>query len=374
MINKSSLINRKASEYDKTLLIVVAVIVIIGLIMLTSASVAVGLNRFGDSGFYIKRQLLALVLGLAAGYYAFQLDYRRWRSYSFVVFMASLVFLVLIFIPGIGVGGQGAQRWIRLPFINFQPAELVKLTLVLYLSAWLVERGEKVVRDFRAGVLPFLGLMGVLFILIIKQPDLGTLLVISFIGVMLYFIGGAHPKHMAGFLLGGLALVGLAIKVAPYRLARIATFLNPGADPLGAGYHINQAMLAVGSGGLVGLGLGHSRQKFLYLPEVTNDSLFAVIAEELGFILSVGLIFLFMLILWRGVKIARAAPDDYGTLVAAGITLWIAGQAFINIGAIIGVVPLTGIPLPLMSYGGSALVVTLIGIGILLNISKGTKS
>ncbi len=360
-------------QYDKPLLIVAIIIVIVGLIMLTSASVAVGLNRFDDSGFYIKRQLVALIFGLGAAYGAWHFDYRRWRGYSFIIFAASLFLLVLVFIPGIGIAGQGARRWIHLPFFNFQPAELLKLTLVLYLSAWLVERGERVIRDFRAGVLPFLGLMAVLFLLIIKQPDLGTLLIISFIGIMLYFIGGAHPKHMAGLLAGGLVLLGLAIKLAPYRLARIVTFLNPGADPLGAGYHINQAMLAIGSGGWFGLGLGHSRQKFLYLPEVTNDSLFAIIAEELGFVLSVGLIVLFLVVLWRGVKIARAAPDSYGTLVAAGITLWIAGQAFINIGAIVGVVPLTGIPLPLMSYGGSALVVTLAAVGILLNISKHSK-
>jgi len=359
---------------DTTLLIVVGLILLFGLIMLSSASVAVGFNRFGDGGFYIKRQLVALVVGLVAFYFCYRADYHRWQKYSFPLFLLSLFLLVLVFVPGIGVGGYGARRWLDFYFFrSFQPAELVKLSLILYLAAWFTERGEAVMRNFKTGVLPFLGLLAVLFILIIKQPDLGTLLVICWIGLVLYFIGGAHPKHFAAIILSGLALLALAIKLAPYRLERVTSFLNPWLDPQGAGYHITQALYAIGSGGIFGVGLGHSRQKFLYLPEVTGDSLFAIIAEELGFVLTSLVIALFLVFLWRGSRIARGASDNYGKLVAVGITAWLVGQAFLNIGAITKTLPLTGVPLPLMSYGGTALVMTLAGLGILLNISKTSR-
>ena len=356
---------------DTVLFIVVALILLFGLVMLSSASVAVGFNRFGDGGFYIKRQLVALIVGAAAFYVCYRIDYHLWQKYAFFLFLLSMFLLVLVFVPGIGVGGYGARRWLNLYFFrSFQPAEFVKLTLILYLSTWFSLRGEAVMRDLKAGVLPFIGLLVVLFGLIIKQPDLGTLLVICWIGMVLYFVGGAHPKHFAAIILSGVALLGLVIKLAPYRMARVTAFLNPWLDPQGTGYHITQAFYAIGSGGIFGVGLGHSRQKFLYLPEVTGDSIFAVIAEELGFVLSAVLIALFLVLLWRGIRIAKHATDNFGKLVAAGITAWIVGQAFLNIGAITGALPLTGIPLPLVSYGGTSLVMALAGLGILFNISK----
>ncbi len=357
-----------------SLLVIMAVILVFGLIMLSSASVAVGLNRFGDGGWFIKGQLKALLAGLAAGYACYHLPYQKWRSWSFVFFIASLVLLLAVFIPGIGMAGKGAARWINLGVANFQPAELVKLTLVLYLAAWFSERGPKVIQNLKTGLAPFVGLMVILFALIISQPDLGTLLVITWIGVVLYFIGGAHPKHLLALLGSGVVMLLLLIKIEPYRMARLTVFLNPSQDVLGVGYHINQALLAIGSGGWFGVGLGQSRQKFLYLPEVTGDSIFAVIAEELGFIVCAVLIALFLALLWRGLTIARQAPDDYGRFVAIGITAWIVGQAFLNIGAITSLLPLTGIPLPLISYGGTALVTTLMGLGILLNISKSSRT
>lgn len=358
---------------DKTLLIVIAVLAVFGLIMLSSASVAVGLNRFNDGSFYIKKQLIALVIGLAGLYYAYRVDYRRWRDLSFWLFAITLGLLVLVLIPGIGASGYGAQRWLNLYVTTFQPSELAKLTLILYLSGWLAEQGQARLRDFKTGLLPLLLLLGVLFLLIILQPDLGTLLVICAIAMVLYFVGGANLRHLAGLIGSGLILVALVIKLEPYRLARFTTFLNPGADPQGAGYHITQALLAIGSGGILGVGLGHSRQKFLYLPEVTGDSIFAVMAEELGFIACVALVALFALFMWRGLRIARRAPDMYGKLLAVGITAWIVIQAFVNIGAMVGVLPLTGLPLPLISYGGSALIIMLFGMGILLNISKQSR-
>ncbi|MEK7164981.1 MAG: putative lipid II flippase FtsW [Patescibacteria group bacterium] len=366
-------LNIKSKYGDIGLMVIIAIILAFGLLMLASASVAVGLNRFGDGGFFIKRQLEALLIGLVAGYACYRLPFARWREWSFALFAVSLVLLILVFIPGLGLSGKGAARWINLGIANFQPSELVKLTLILYLSAWLSERGARVVADFKAGLVPFVGLMGVLFILIISQPDLGTLLVITWIGVVLYFVGGAHVKHLLALAGSGSLLLLLMIKIEPYRLARLTAFLDPSHDPQGVGYHINQAMLAIGSGGWLGVGLGQSRQKFLYLPEVTGDSIFAVIAEELGFVICALVIALFLAFLWRGLKIARNAPDEYSKMVAIGITAWIVGQAFLNIGAITSLLPLTGIPLPLISYGGTALVTTLMGLGILLNISKSSR-
>lgn len=359
---------------DTVLFIAVALILIFGLVMLSSASVAVGFNRFGDGGFYIKRQLVALIVGAAAFYVCYRIDYHLWQKYAFFLFLFSIFLLVLVFMPGIGVGGYGARRWLNLYFFrSFQPAEFVKLTLILYLSTWFSGRGEAVMRDLKTGVLPFIGLLIVLFGLIIKQPDLGTLLVICWIGMVLYFVGGAHPKHFAGIILSGVGLLGLMIKFADYRMDRITTYFHPLLDPQGIGYHITQAFYAIGSGGIFGVGLGHSRQKFLYLPEVTGDSIFAVIAEELGFIFCAVLIALFLLLLWRGIRIAKGASDNFGKLAAVGITAWIVGQAFLNIGAITGALPLTGIPLPLVSYGGTALVMALAGLGILFNISKSSR-
>ncbi|MEK7189267.1 MAG: FtsW/RodA/SpoVE family cell cycle protein, partial [Patescibacteria group bacterium] len=238
------------------------------------------------------------------------------------------------------------------------------------LAAWLSERGRAGIRDFYTGLMPLTIVLGVIAFLILSQPDLGTLIIICTIAVAMYFVGGAHLTHLLGLLAAGAVALGAAIAAAPYRLARFTAFLDPSADPQGAGYHITQAILAVGSGGLTGLGLGHSRQKFLYLPEVTGDSIFAVIAEELGFAGSMLVLVLFALFFWRAMRISRAASDGFGKLVAFGIGSWVVLQAFINIGAMLGVLPLTGLTLPLVSYGGSSLMVTLVAIGILMNISK----
>ncbi|MDP3995473.1 MAG: putative lipid II flippase FtsW [bacterium] len=358
---------------DMPLFGVSCAILVFGLIMLFSASVAVGIDRFSDPNFFIKRQLVSLVLGLIAAYIAYRIDYRFWQKWSFFILLASIALLVVVLIPGIGASGQGAQRWIDLGPLGFQPSELVKLSLVIYLSAWLSERGSDGIKDLYTGLLPLSAVLGVIAFLIMSQPDLGTLIIICATAIALYFVGGANLRHLSVLLAAGGVAVAAAIALAPYRMARLTAFLNPSADPQGAGYHINQAMIAVGSGGLFGLGLGHSRQKFLYLPEVTGDSLFAVIAEELGFLGSNLVVALFLFFFWRAIRISRNAPDSFGKLCAIGIGIWITMQAFINIGAMLGVLPLTGLTLPLMSYGGSSLIVTLVAIGILLNISKQSK-
>jgi len=228
--------------------------------------VAVGLERFDDSLFYIKRQLIALVAGAIAGFIAYKIDYHKWQEWSLVLLFVSIVLLILVLIPGFGASGQGAQRWIDFGFMTFQPSELVKLTLILYLSAWLSERGPHIIGSMKGGLIPFVAVLAILALLIILEPDLGTLIIICAIGLFMYFLGGARLSHVLALIIAGAAGVGAAIFAAPYRMARLMAFVNPSLDPQGAGYHIKQALLAVGSGGLTGLGLGHSRQKFLYLP------------------------------------------------------------------------------------------------------------
>jgi len=229
------------------------------------------------------------------------------------------------------------------------------------------------IKDAAYGLKPFLVIVGSIVFLIMLQPDMGTMVIIAITAFIIFYVAGAPLKHLAWILLGASGLFLLLIKLAPYRAARFTVFLNPALDPQGIGYHINQALLAIGSGGIFGLGLGHSRQKYLYLPEVTGDSVFAVIAEELGLIFAIVLIMIFLFLMYRGLQIARSAPDNFGKLVAVGITVWIVLQAFINIAAMVTLVPLTGIPLPFISYGSSALATSLAAMGILISISKQTK-
>jgi cell division protein FtsW len=257
--------------------------------------------------------------------------------------------------------------------ISFQPSEVMKLAIILYLAAWFSERGKKWNADTFEGLVPFLAVIGLVSFLIYQQPDAGTLGLIYLISIAMFFASGARLAHIFGLITAGLLGLAFLIKVAPYRLQRFLVFLNPDYDPLGHGYQLNQALYALGSGGILGLGLGQSRQKFNYLPEPVTDSIFAVLGEELGFIGTTLLITAFLLIAWRGLRIARRAPDEFGRLIAIGIVSWIFIQAFVNMAAISGAIPLTGIPLPFVSYGGTSLAVLLSGVGILLNISKQAK-
>jgi cell division protein FtsW len=273
----------------------------------------------------------------------------------------------------VGVNYQGASRWIDLGPISFQPSEVVKISVIIYLASWLKGKGSRI-EDFKQGLIPFLIILGGIALLIISQPDIGTLGVIVMISLIMFYVAGAPIKYIIGILLGGMAFLGLLIKLEPYRMSRLTAFLNPSIDPQGISYQINQALLAVGSGGFLGLGLGHSRQKFNYLPEPAGDSIFAVISEELGMIGAFGVILLFIILALKGYRVARFAPDKFGKLVAVGIVSWIVFQALVNIMSILKLMPLTGITLPFISYGSTSLVFTLIGVGILLNISKYSKS
>lgn len=350
-----------------------AFIALFGLVMLSSVSTAVAFQRFGDSLYYIKHQLLnGFLPGIFACIALAMIDYRIWRRFGFALFVTSIILLLLVLIPGIGVSFGGARSWIDVgPFV-FQPTEIVKLAFILYLAAWLEKRDRKVIKDVSDGLIPFLISLGIVMGLILLQPDVGTMSVIVMIAFMVYFVAGANLNHLIGLGVLGVGLLALLIKIAPYRAARFTVFLHPELDPQGIGYHINQALLAIGSGGLFGLGFGYSRQKHLYLPEVIGDSIFAIIAEELGFMVVVLVLAVLLTMILRGFMIARQAPDNFGKYVAAGIMSWIGFQSFVNIGAMVGLLPITGLPLPFISYGSSSLVVLFAAMGIVINISRQT--
>ena len=359
---------------DKQLLSVVLTLLGVGLLAISSAGVFYGQSRFGSPYYFLQRQFFFGVLpGLAALWFFARVDYHVWRRFSLPFFLITLVCLVLIFIPGLGNKIYGASRWLQIGAFSFQPSEMAKLSVILYLSAWLARQGHKQVSDFYEGLVPFLVILALLAFLIIKQPDTGTLGLIFFIAFSIFFTAGARLSHLGLIIGGAAAFLAALIAVEPYRLQRFTVFMDPTRDPQGFGYQINQALLAIGSGGWFGLGLGHSRQKFNYLPEPVTDSIFAIFSEEVGFIGALVFIGLFIWLAIRGLRAARRAPDEFGRLTATGITAWIVCQAFINIAAITALIPLTGIPLPFVSYGGTSLVFLLAASGILLNISSQGK-
>ncbi len=338
--------------------------------MIASAGVVYGKVRFGDEYFFLKQQLVGLSVGLVFLYIFQKIHYRVWQRFVLPIFIVALILLVLVFVPGFGTTVYGAARWVELGPFSFQPSEVMKFAIILYLAAWLSGKGQKKAADLFEGLVPFLALLSVVGFLIIKQPDTGTLGLIFLVSLAIFFASGANLMHIASLFLGGLFFLFILIKMAPYRMQRFLVFMNPEHDPLGFGYQMTQALLAIGSGGLFGVGLGQSRQKFNYLPEPVTDSIFAVLGEELGLIGAVVVVSLFLFLAWRGVRIALRAPDEFGRLLSVGIISWVTFQAFINIGAITGLIPLTGITLPFISYGGTSLAVLLAALGILLNISK----
>jgi cell division protein FtsW len=355
---------------DRKLLLVILILLGIGLLMIASAGVLYGMTRFHDAYYFFKQQLLGLSIGLALLFIFQRIDYHIWQRFVVPIFFIALGLLILVFIPGFGTSVYGATRWVQLGQISFQPSEVMKLSIILYLAAWLSNKDKTRAADFFEGVVPFLVIISIVSFLIIQQPDTGTLGLIILISLSIFFASGANLFHIGALFLSGLVFLALLIKMAPYRMQRFLVFINPEYDPRGVGYQITQALLAIGLGGIFGVGLGQSRQKFNYLPEPVTDSIFAILGEEFGLIGMVVVVFLFLFVARRGLAIALHAPDQFGRLVAVGIVSWIIFQAFINMSAISGLIPLTGIPLPFISYGGTSLAVLLAAVGILLNISK----
>lgn len=357
----------KLGKIDYSLFGVAFVLIIFGLVAVSSASAVLSFERYGHVNYYFFRQILFAAMGLGLMYVASRIDYRVWAKWNRPILLAAILLLGLVLVFGVRAGT--ARSWFSLGPFLLQPSEFVKLALVFYLAAWF-ERKKDAENNFWFGIVPPLIVTLIIFGLIVVEPDLGTATMIGLIVFAMFFAAGVRLNYLLAMLAAGVAGIWLLIKAAPYRAARIITFLDPSLDPQGIGYHINQALLAVGSGGWWGYGLGDSRQKHNYLPEPIGDSIFAVMAEELGFLRIIFVIASFAALAFFGLRIARRAPDKFGQLAAVGIVGWIVLQAIVNIGAITGIMPLTGITLPFVSYGGSSLLAVCVGIGVLLNISR----
>lgn len=357
-------------KIDRPLLFLAITLLVIGLLVLYSASTVQAYKNFENTTYYFIHQLVyGALVGSVALYICSKLDYHIWQKLMPVALAASLILLVLVKVPGIGFSANGATRWVDLGFFTFQPAELAKFAIILYIAGWISKNGLKL-KNFYYGILPALVIIGLFALLILWQPDLGTMLSLVITAMIMLFIGGIQLRYLAGVGTLGMLALAVLIKFEPYRVKRITTFLNPSFDPQGIGYQINQALIAIGSGGLWGYGYGLSRQKHNYLPEAFSDSIFAVMAEELGLLRVLLILVLFVAFVIRGLQISLKAPDLFGKMLGIGIMSMIVVQVSINIAAITGLLPLTGIPLPFFSYGSSALIILLAEVGILLNISR----
>lgn len=356
-------LRKQKKRFDFILLAVCILLSLFGLLMVFEASSVTALRKFNDQYYFFKNQAVWLGIGLLAMVIGLLIDYKKYYSISVVLLIGLLGSLVMVFLPGIGIKVSGAYRWINLGFFQFQPTELAKLVLVIYLAAWFTYKEKN-------RLFSFLILLGLVLGLIILEPDLGTAAIIGAIATVLYFLSGAPLWHFSLLIPSGIAGILILAVISPYRYQRLKTFINPSQDPLGSSYHIKQLLLALGSGGFLGIGIGKSMQKYSYLPEASTDSIFAIVGEELGFIGASAVIFLFMFLIYRGGKIAKNAPSRFGQLLAAGLVSWFALQTIINLGAAVALLPLTGVPLLFLSYGGSSLIVTFYAVGILLNISK----
>lgn len=356
-------LGQKSHAADRWLVAVVFLLSVIGIVMVYNSSVAIAIRDFSDQYHFVRDQAQWLILGIVALVVCARIPYKTWHRLAFPLLMGTMGLLLAVFLPGLGVRALGAHRWINLGFFVLQPAEVAKLSMVIYLAAWFTNKEKG-----RLG--SFLLLLAMVVGLVVIEPDLGTGSIILLTAVAMYFYSGAPIVQFLFVVPLFAAGLGLLAVASPYRFARLTTFFNPQSDPLGASYQIRQAILALGSGGLFGVGIGKSRQKFEYLPEANTDSIFAIIGEEVGFLGAAAVVLLFAFFLWRGFRIARRAPDDFGRLLALGLTTWIGMQAAINMSAMVALVPLTGVTLPFISYGGSSLIVTLAAVGILLNISR----
>ena len=360
-------IHRRAASGG--IFLVVLLLICIGVVMVYSASAVAAQSQFGDSAWFLKRHLIYVLIAILAMSVAWRIHYPRLRTLTLPVLGITVVTLLLTLSPHIGREAGGARRWLALGLVHFQPVELAKLAMILYLANFLANRGARA-REFTAGLVPPLIVLGALALPILRQPDLGSVLVLATITVAMLFVGGARLSHLLAVVAAASPIAAVFIFHSGYRIQRLLAFLDPWRDPRGSGFHIIQSLLALGSGGVVGLGLGQSRQKFFFLPERHTDFIFAIIGEELGLLGTAAVILLFLgLALW-GYRIASRCPDRYGALLTVGLTTMLVGQAALNIGVVSGALPVTGVPMPFVSFGGSSLVLNSIAVGIMLNISQ----
>ncbi len=358
-------------SWDYLLVISTLLLVAIGLVSVYSASSLISQHYYGDSFRFLKHQMVHVVIGTTALLIVARIPYEWYREMTYPFLFISMAGLVLLLIPGVGKKIHGAFRWLIIGPVRIQVSEFAKLALIIYLSYSLEKKMDRI-KSFSIGFLPHVLVGGVLAVLVVLEPDLGTALTMMLLVFVLLFVAGVRLHYLAGSVLAGLPFLYLLIWNVPYRLERVLGFINPWADPYKRGYHLVHSLMAVSNGGFWGVGLGKSYQKLFYLPEPHTDFILAVIAEELGLFGVLAIVILFGIMLWRGILIARNAPDLFGMYLATGIITMIGLQAVINMGVVIGLLPTKGLPLPFISYGGSSLLVCLIGIGIILNIGKKT--
>lgn len=354
---------------DHSLLIITIVLALVGLVMVFSASAVVAGNRFHDPGYFLKRQLAWLAFGFLLLHLASHIDYVWWKRLSIPLLGLTVVLLVMVLIPSLGVSAKGARRWLRLGPISVQPAEIAKLVAVMYLAAYLAKKEDRLT-GFLSGLAPALLVIGVLGGLVLLEPDLGTVVVMGLVAISLLFLGGARLSHLLSLGLCAVPAVLVLVLSSSYRRQRLMTFLAPWKDASDAGFQITQSFLAFGSGGLFGVGLGEGKQKLFFLPEAHTDFVLALVGEELGLVGTGVIILLFALFAIRGFQVAARARMSFGRYLGMGITLLIGVQALINACVVTGLVPTKGLTLPFVSYGGSSLVTCMFGVGILLNISR----
>ena len=359
----------RRGEPDYVLLSAALMLVVLGLIAVFSSSYAIGFVNQGDANFFIKRQAVWAALGLVGLVAAMSINYRLLMRLSPLLMLAAIAGLVAVFVPSLSASAEGSARWISVGPVTAQPSEFAKLAVLVYLAAWLAAKGPTV-RNFALGVAPYIGMVGLVTALVLLEPDLGTAAMIALITGTLLFVSGARLLHIAALVLSAAGFTGALVLVGGYGAARILSFTSAESYPQGLGFQTLQMLQALGSGGLTGLGLGVSRQKFFYLPASHTDGVLAIIGEELGYIGVAVVLGLFALLLWRGLRVVQRAADPFGSLLAAGVLAWIAFQMLINVGGVTRSIPLTGIPLPLVSYGGSSLLMTMIAIGVLLSVSR----
>ncbi len=363
----------REKKIDRFFLTVVLILVFLGAAVFVSASL--GLLSHQSNTFYsvlFSQLVLGMGCGLFGMYLALKINYKLWCKYSFFIFLFAILLTAAVFIPHIGWGHQGAQRWLRIGSFSFQPVEILKFSFVIYFAAWLSWVKNRV-QDFKFGILPLFIMLAVIAAVLFQQPDTKSFVLMSITGICMLFISGVPLRYIAGIGAIGAVVLATLVFFTPYLQQRVKTFLDPSQDASGASYQIQQSFIAIGSGGILGRGYGQSIQKFSYLPEPQGDSIFAVLGEELGFVGTVGAIVLYLLFAWRGLRIANNSPDLFSRLLVSGIVILITAQSFMHIASVIGVFPLTGVPLVFISHGGTSLMIDIMAIGIVLQISKYQK-
>lgn len=366
----------KKNSPDFIIFLTVLLLLGIGIIMVFSSSQYVSyyqtydpVLKKGDSFVFLRRQFFNALVGIAAMVFVMKINYQKLKVLAKPALIVSFILLAVLLIDGIGIERKGSVRWLGAGGFQIQPSEIIKVTMIMYMALFLSER-QHLIKSLKKGFLPPLGIMGAACALIMMQPDLGTAMALAGTTVVMLWSAGARKTHMAMLIIFGIALIVAAIVLEPYRMERLLAFLDPWQDAQDTGFQTVQSLLAIGSGGLAGVGLGFGRAKMFYLPERHTDFIFAILAEELGFIGGAVVIILFLLFVWRGLKVAVSFPESFGSLLAIGVTSMVGIQAIINLGVVTGSLPVTGITLPFISYGGSSLLFSLAGIGLLLNVSR----